>query len=107
MSDNISKEPKQNYILRQAETIINGERQEQYGSVEDSFQTIADLWSSYLCNSKQKSIDITDVDVANMMILLKIARNTNGVHKDDNWIDICGYAALGGKLSNGQRTKNS
>ena len=33
-----------------------------------------------------------------MMILMKVARNSSGVYKDDNWIDICGYAALGGEI---------
>lgn len=99
---NISKEmnsPKdRDYILDEAKRIINGDRQGTYGDAEDSFTSIADLWAAYLCHSKNKSIDITPEDVANMMILLKIARNTSGVYKADNWIDICGYAALGGEM---------
>lgn len=81
-----------NDILDKAKSIINGERQGTYGSPEDSFQVIADFWSAYLKK------DLTPHDVANMMILLKIARNAGGVYKDDNWIDICGYAAIGGEL---------
>lgn len=34
-----------------------------------------------------------------MMILMKVARNASGVYKDDNYIDICGYAALGGEIA--------
>lgn len=81
-----------NYILDQAKTIINGERQGTYGEAEDSFAVISQLWSAYLKR------DLTSADVANMMILMKVARNSNGVYKDDNWIDICGYAALGGEI---------
>ena len=29
---------------------------------------------------------------------MKIARNMNGTFKADNWVDICGYAALGAEI---------
>lgn len=87
-----TKELSRNDILDKSKSIINGERQGTYGDAEDSFQIIANLWSAYL------NEDILAEDVANMMILLKVARNSNGVYKDDNWIDICGYAALGGEI---------
>lgn len=80
------------HILDTAKSIINGERAGTYGKAEDSFKVIADLWSAYLGK------DITSADVANLMILMKVARNSSGVYKEDNWIDICGYAALGGEI---------
>lgn len=80
------------HILKEAMIIINGEREGQYGKPENSFKVISELWSGYLQHS------VTPSDVANMMILLKVARNANGVYKEDNWIDICGYAAIGGEL---------
>lgn len=81
-----------NDILDKAKTIINGERQGTYGEAENSFSVIAQMWTAYLGR------DLTSEDVANMMILLKVARNSSGVYKDDNWIDICGYAALGAEI---------
>jgi len=36
-----------------------------------------------------------------MMILLKIAR-LRRQSKDDTWIDICGYAALGSEMEEGK-----
>lgn len=81
-----------NDILANAQTIIGGHRVGQYGAPEDSFEKIAKLWSAFLDR------DISSAEVANMMILMKVARNANGVYKDDNWIDICGYAALGGEI---------
>lgn len=81
-----------NDILDKAKTIINGERQGTYGEAEDSFSVIAKMWAAYLGK------EIKSEDVANMMILMKVARNSSGVYKDDNWIDICGYAALGGEI---------
>jgi hypothetical protein len=46
---------------------------------------IAELWSAYLGDT------ITAWDVARMMILLKIARD-KFTPKEDNLVDICGYA---------------
>lgn len=83
---------KRDEILETAKSIINGEREGTYGKAEDSFKTIAVLWSGYL------NRDISSIDVANLMILMKVARNCTGVYKEDNWIDICGYAALGGEI---------
>lgn len=85
-----------NDILDTAKTIINGERQGTNGNAEDNFASIAAFWSTYL-NSP-----INSTDVANMMILMKVARNSSGVYKDDNYIDICGYAALGGEIAAGK-----
>lgn len=85
-----------NDILDKAKNIINGERQGTYGNAEDNFASIAAFWSTYL------NTPIDSTDVANMMILMKVARNSSGVYKDDNHIDICGYAALGGEIAAGK-----
>lgn len=42
---------------------------------------------------------LNEVDVAIMMMFVKIARIQSGHHKDDNWVDIAGYASCGGELS--------
>lgn len=91
---------KRNDVLDNAKKIINGERQGTYGNAEDSFSIIAQMWTAYLGK------DITADDVANMMILMKVARNSSGVYKDDNWIDICGYAALGGEIQSKSAISN-
>lgn len=90
-----------NDILDKAKTIINGERQGTYGHAEDSFGVIAKLWSAFLGK------ELSSADVANMMILMKVARNSSGVYKDDNWIDICGYAALGGEIQDSSNKTGS
>lgn len=74
--------------LNEAIKITTTDRNVQYGDPEDNFMTIADLWSVYL------EKPLTAVDVANLMVLFKIARNKANP-KDDNWVDICGYAACG------------
>lgn len=84
-------------ILDKAKEIVNGHREEEYGSPEDNFKLIAMLWTSYL------GYDVLAKDVAAMMILLKIARAKTGAGTEDCYIDIAGYAACGGEIESKQR----
>ena len=79
-------------ILSKAERIVDGVREEAYGSPEDNFEVIARLWEAY------KGIPFSAVDVAMMMILLKIARSKSGTGTEDCFVDIAGYAACGGEI---------
>lgn len=67
------------------------DRENTYGSPEDNFKLIADLWSTYT------GAKIGPQDVAVMMILLKTARAKNSNH-DDNFVDIAGYAACAAEI---------
>lgn len=78
-------------VLMEAERIVNGARQANYGSPEDNFANIARLWNGYLVN-KGITSQLAPLDVAMMMILLKIARHVGGAPKRDNLVDIAGYA---------------
>lgn len=78
-------------LLRTANHHVVGDRDESYGSPENSFGLIAELWSAYL------DIEITPVTVSVLMSLLKIARMRGKPHID-NFIDLAGYAACGGEL---------
>lgn len=71
---------------------ILDERGGSYGTPEDSFERIALFWTVYLNKI------ITETDVSIMMMLLKIARETEK-HKDDNFLDIAGYAACAACLN--------
>lgn len=62
-----------------------------YGKPEDNFSRIAKLWNA----AKLGDFEATDVALA--MILLKVARQLNSP-KDDNWVDIAGYAACGAEV---------
>ena len=87
-------------ILDTAKQMVSGDREQDYGSPENNFTRIANLWNSYLCGRMYSAI--YPKDVAAMLALLKIARIASGNAKDDNWVDLAGYAACGGELeSNG------
>ena len=88
-------------ILEQARKCVCGDREQDYGSPEDSFQLIADLWTPYLkrkCVSEGADVTINPEDVAVLLALLKVARIGTGHGKADNWVDLAGYAACGGEL---------
>lgn len=88
-------------ILEQAHKCVCGDRDEQYGSPEDSFRMIADLWVPYLkekCVSRGAIVDIEPEDVAAMMVLFKMARVATGSYSADSWVDAAGYAACGGEI---------
>ena len=82
-------------ILEAARVCVCGEREQDYGTPEDSFSLIGKLWTAYM------SIEFTTKDVAIMMALLKVARIKNG-DKLDSFIDLAGYAACAGELATGQ-----
>lgn len=84
-------------ILEAATKCVCGDREQDYGSPENNFQTIGNLWSDFL-HGAGKPTFITAKEVAAMLALLKIARIASGHAKDDNWVDLAGYAACGGEI---------
>lgn len=95
-----NEKPTRKSILAQAEKCVCGDREQDYGSPENSFDTIARFWTDYL-SAKEDPLDIRPHDVAAMLGLLKIARIATGHGKADNWVDLAGYAACGGEIEGG------
>ena len=82
-------------ILRTAELMVTGKREEDYGTPEDNFRKIADLWNIAF------DANFSPEDISLAMILLKVARQTTGTGSNDTWIDIAGYAACGVEIAHG------
>lgn len=89
-------------LLHAAEVCVCGQREEDYGTPEDSFRVIGELWETYLkakcIGNPQAEVCILPEDVAALLGLLKIARIATGHGESDNWVDLAGYAACGGEL---------
>lgn len=86
-------------ILEAAKKCVCGDREQDYGSPENNFNTIASLWNTYIIASSDiQAIELGAKDVAAMLALLKIARIASGNAKEDNWVDLAGYAACGGEI---------
>lgn len=88
-------------ILKEAEKCVCGDREQDYGSPENNFRTIASFWTEYLRSKlgDRERIIVEPEDVAALLALLKVARIASGRMKDDNWVDLAGYAACGGEIA--------
>lgn len=76
--------------LRLAEQAV-ADREKTYGTPQENFARIALLWRA------QFGWDVKPADVAQAMVLMKLARERNG-HRDDNLVDAAGYAALASEV---------
>lgn len=87
-------------------TEILDDRQGQYGDASDTLQLIAEYWNAFLneitgChrNPGASRVELTPAEVAQMMVLFKVARAQRGrwaEHGDptDDMLDTIGYATL-------------
>lgn len=88
-------------VLREAATIISGDRDKQYGGPEENFARIAKIWSVIL------GVKINEEDVAMMMVGLKVARYASkSGFQPDTWRDIAGYAGCGYEVGLNSEEKN-
>jgi hypothetical protein len=87
-------------ILAEASRIISKDRNLSHGDAFKNHAEIAEFWNIFLDKKLQPMASITAEDVALMMVLLKISRNTQGKKNNlDNFIDMCGYAAIAGEIN--------
>ncbi len=89
---NQKEEVKNESILHEAIDIIK-ERQKSYSSPLENMTRIAKLWSAHLEH------EVTPEQVADCMILTKLARSVNAYNRD-NQIDIAGYAQVKEECAN-------
>ena len=82
------------FFLKTAEELINGPRAKEYGPARKNHERIARIWSIILEH------EVTPEQVVACMVGLKLARLSEDMTKDDSWVDIIGYAALGGAIVN-------
>lgn len=78
-------------ILEEAAKCVTGPRRRDYGTPEENFGLIASLWSVQIKH------EVTPMQVAMCLILLKVARQSNSP-KRDNLVDIAGYAQCASEL---------
>lgn len=81
--------PESRIILDDVDELIHGDRAEQYGDAQQSFENIADIWSVVV------GAPVTTKQVALMLAGLKLARLAHDTGHRDSWVDLIGYAALG------------
>ena len=74
-------------ILAEAQRLVNGDRQSDYGHPLDNFGDVAAIWSVIL------RTPITAEQAALCMVGLKLARQSNK-GKRDNLVDLAGYTQV-------------
>lgn len=75
------------------------DRNSAHGEAEDNFVTIAEFWSAFLNRRHGINIKVTALDVADMMVLFKVARSAaNPLHADTRY-DMGGYSACGAGIA--------
>jgi len=82
-------------LLDTAKELINGMREDMYGTPRENHERIAQIWSAVTGH------DYTPEMVIAMMVGLKLARLSNDMEQFDTWTDIAGYAALGWEVASG------
>ena len=80
-------------ILEKANSLISKDRHNDHGPADKSFERIAKFWSLIL------DTPVKPHQGAQCMIALKLSRINHSSVNNDNWIDIAGYAALGGEIA--------
>jgi len=90
----LSPIPNAKVILETAAKTISVKGNE-HGDTEASFCMIGELWVAYIRHIAviRGHIQLDASDVAQMMVLLKIARSAYGTG-DDNYVDAAGYTAI-------------
>jgi len=79
-----------------AKVAVVTDRLQEYGEPEDNFLDTAELWNGYLRSLYGDTAPLLNaLDIANLMILLKMARLKTSPKKLDHYVDMAGYAACG------------
>lgn len=87
-------------MLQQADDLINGQRQKDYGDKLRNFTQIAMGMQMVLATKLLPGAVITASDVALLMIQVKIARLAKSPDHKDSQIDVAGYIGCMDKLQN-------
>jgi hypothetical protein len=86
-------------VLDEAEELVSGDRDRDYGHPSVDLHCIAKMWDAYFAKRSVSSetAGFTARDVSMMMILVKVSREANRP-KRDNLVDIAGYARCAERL---------
>lgn len=81
-------------LLREAEQLITGDRNETYGTPTQNFSNIAAMLNVQFAHKLKDGVQFTGADVSQIQMITKLCRMI-AQPKRDNYVDIAGYAACG------------
>jgi hypothetical protein len=80
-------------LLQEADRLVNGDRNNQYGPPHQDFQRTADILTGL--GFRHGDVGIKAHHVAVILSAVKLSRLMWNPGKADSWIDLAGYAACG------------
>jgi hypothetical protein len=83
---------KRDKLLDEAKNLVNGPRAKDYGDAYENHERVAQLWGTILGQ------DVSVSQVYQCLMALKLARLIVSPTHTDSWVDIAGYASLGGEI---------
>ena len=89
-------------VLAEAQRLITGDRNNQYGPPTQDFQRTADMWTALgyrRLDPEGKPLEMVPSDVAICVACVKLSRLMHQRQKRDNWTDLAGYAGCGFECS--------
>ena len=86
-------------ILAEAEDIVNGNRQSDYGDAAYNFHRIANI-----VNSMYPQLNINAQQCCAVLMAVKLIRE-GFRHKRDNLVDLCGYARIMNEIVESEKEK--
>jgi hypothetical protein len=86
-------------ILKSALDAVTGARAREHGPARQTFAKVATLWNAYLEVRREPAAPLGPSDIAELLLLLKVARAQSGRHSVDDFVDQAGYAGLAGALA--------
>lgn len=81
-------------FLAEASCLIGGERQEQYGSIHNSWERIGKLWGALLDLDEPIPPHMVGV----MLGAMKLSRISNNPKHTDSYVDALAYIAGAGEI---------
>lgn len=85
-------------ILQTALDVTSGDRRRDYDKATTNHERIARHWNAYIQSRKDPNAELSALDVAHLMILLKVARAVYTPTRD-SYVDIAGYARCSAQIA--------
>ena len=86
----------------EAEKLVLGDRNADYGNPEDAYSGLAKAWSGAILHHLKPGHELSAVEATIMMVILKCCRHVRKP-KDDNLVDSHGYLLCAEWIETGKR----